>query len=213
MNNKIQNKIQITKSIIQAASIYKEKMVGYSFLYVFENKYIEVIYRTKDFMHLTGVDSSLSAAAFYREAIHGRLRHNQIYFSQRHPYDLCARKITQLQSISAVTDSEIFILEDLTTNTFTYKFGLTELNFTLCLKEDTDAFGNIASDKYIIRSLRVEDSVHRSSNAYEVQHIFAKRNDEKLYNDLRYSDKRYDILSLPQKILDKIDHTLLNTTE
>lgn len=207
MNNRIQNKIQITQSIIQAASVYKTKMVGYSFLYVFEGRCIEVIYRVKDFMHLTGVDSNLSANAFYREAIKGKLRHNQIYFSQRHPYDLCVQKMTQLQNISAVTNSEIFMLEDLTTDTFTYKFGLTELNFTLCLKEDIDSTGNVASDKYIVRSLRVEDSVPRSSDAYEVQYIFAKRNDEKLYNVLKYGDKRYRISNLAQEVLSKLDTT------
>lgn len=188
-------------------------MVGYSFLYVFEGRYIEVLYRAKDSMHLTGVDSSLSAEAFYREATRGRLRHNQIYFSQRHPYDLCVQKITQLQNISAVTDSEIFILEDLATNTFTYKFGLTELKFTLCLNEDTDSLGNIVSDKYVVRSLRAEDSVSRSSDAYEVQYIFAKRNDEKLYSSLKYIDKRYEISNLPEKILSKLDCSLLNTFE
>lgn len=210
MNNRTQNKIQITQTIIRAASIYKSKMVGYSFLYVFEDRYIEVIYRAKDFMHLTGVDSDLSAMAFYREAVRGRLRHSQIYFSQRHPYDLCVRKINQLQNIAAVTDSEIFILEDLTTDTFTYKFGLTELNFTLCLKADTDYFGNTVSDKYVARSLRSEDSVPRSSDAYEVHYIFAKRNDERFYNDLRYIDERYEISNFPEEILNKIDDTLLN---
>lgn len=210
MNNRIKNKIRITQSIIQAASAYKSKMVGYSFLYVFEGRYIEVLYRAKDFMHLTGVDSYLGAEAFYREATKGRLRHNQIYFSQRHPYDLCAQKITQLQNISAVTDSEIFILEDLATNTFTYKFGLTELNFTLCLKEDTDFLGNIVSNKYVVRSLRVEDSVPRSSDAYEVQYIFAKRNDEKLYSSLKYIDERYEVSNLPENVLSKLDCSLLN---
>lgn len=210
MNHRTQNKIRITQSIIQAASVYKEKMVGYSFLYVFEGRFIEVIYRVKDFMHLTGVDSNLSVDAFYREAIRGRLQHGQIYFSQRHPYDLCVRKITQLRNISAVTDSEIFILEDLTTNTFTYRFGLTELNFTLCLNEDTDFFGNIVSDKYVVRSLRIEDSVLRSSVAYEVQYIFAKRNDEELYNSLKYKDERCKISNLSDEILSKLDRSMLN---
>lgn len=188
-------------------------MVGYSFLYIFEGKCIEVIYRAKDFMHLTGVDSNLSADAFYHEATKGRLRHNQIYFSQRHPYDLCVQKMTQLQNVDAVTDSEIFMLENLATNTFTYKFGLTELNFALCLKEDTDSSGNIVSDKYVVRSLRVEDSVPRSSDAYEVQYIFAKRNDEKLYNLLKYNDERCDISTLPKEIISKLDNSLLSINE
>lgn len=209
MANKTQNTIQITKSIIHAASIYKTKLVGYSFMYIFNNKSIEVIYRAKDFMHLTGVDSKLYANEFYREAVRGTLQHNQISFSQRHPYDLCVQKMTQLKNISAVTDSEIIILEDLKTNSFSYKFGLTELHFTLCLSEDINYQGKIVSDKYVSRSLRIEDSFKRSSNAHKVQHILAKKNDEKLYNILKYSDKNFDILNLPQEILNKIDFDLI----
>ncbi|MCD8132053.1 MAG: PBECR4 domain-containing protein [Lachnospiraceae bacterium] len=97
---KIQDKAKIVETIIKAAAEYKAKMVGHSFLYVFEGRSIEVVYRTKDFMHLTGVDTNSSAEQFFKDAIRGKLQPKQIFFSARHPYDLCSKKMTQLGVIN-----------------------------------------------------------------------------------------------------------------
>ncbi|MEI3161979.1 MAG: PBECR4 domain-containing protein [Lachnospirales bacterium] len=78
--NKLQEKIQITKDIINSAQQYKNFLLGKTFLYVFNNKYIEISFRKIDFAHLTGVDKHLSAQEFYKEAIRGTLRANQIFF-------------------------------------------------------------------------------------------------------------------------------------
>ncbi len=207
--NKTQDKINIVNTIIQAAADYKTYMVGRSFLYVFEGRYIEVIYRARDFLHLTGVDTNLSANEFYKEAIRGTLRHTQIFFSKRHPYDLCVRKMLHLAHITAVTNSSIFLLEDLVTNTFQYKFGLSELNFTVCLDADKDSNQMIVSDHYIVRSLRVEDSFDRSSGAFEVQYIFVKPNDVRLYPTISYTDHRINIIDLPEEVLAKLNPILL----
>ncbi len=207
--NKTQDKINIVNTIIQAAADYKAYMVGRSFLYVFEGRYIEVIYRARDFLHLTGVDTNLSANEFYKEAIRGTLRHTQIFFSKRHPYDLCVRKMLHLAHITAVTNSAIFLLEDLVTNTFQYKFGLSELNFTICLDADKDSNQMIVSDHYIVRSLRVEDSFDRSSDAFEVQYIFVKPNDVRLYPTISYTDHRINIRDLPEEVLAKLNPILL----
>lgn len=207
--NKTQDKINIVNTIIQAAADYKTYMVGRSFLYVFEGRYIEVIYRARDFLHLTGVDTNLSANEFYKEAIRGTLRHTQIFFSKRHPYDLCVRKMLHLAHITAVTNSSIFLLEDLVTNTFQYKFGLSELNFTVCLDVDKDSNQMIVSDHYIVRSLRVEDSFDRSSGAFEVQYIFVKPNDVRLYPTISYTDHRISITDLPKEVLAKLNPILL----
>lgn len=207
--NKKQDKINIVKTIIKAAADYKNNMVGRSFLYVFEGRYIEVVYRARDFLHLTGVDTKLSANEFYKEAIRGTLRHTQIFFSKRHPYDLCIRKMVHLAQITAVTDSAIFMLENLVTDTFRYKFGLSELNFSVCLDADRDVNQKIVSDHYIARSLRVEDSFDRSSGAYEVQYIFVKPNDARLYSTVTYADHWVEITDLPDEVLAKLHPMLL----
>ena len=208
MDKRSQNKIKITQDIITSAKTYKSKLVGRTFLYVFDNKFIEVIYRTKDFLHLTGVDTNLSAEAFYKDAVKGRLRHNQIYFTARHPNDLCVQKLSQLKNISAVSNSDMVIFEDVTTSTFVYRFGLSELNFTLCLAEDINSEGIIISDKFVARSLRVEDSFSRSRDAHEILYIFSKKNTDKLYSTINYIDNRVSINDLPIEVLCKIDKQL-----
>lgn len=206
--SKIQDKAKIVNTIIKAAAEYKAKMVGRSFLYVFEGRSIEVVYRVKDFMHLTGVDSNSSAEQFYKDAIRGKLQPKQIFFSSRHPYDLCSKKMTQLGNLSKIIDSELIVLEDTETNTYTYKFGLTDLALTVCLSEDTDQNGNIVGDHYIARSLRVEDSFDRAAGAYEVQYIFSKKNGYRKYDTIMYIDKGMKIEDLPEKVRDLLDDGL-----
>ncbi|MCD8022951.1 MAG: PBECR4 domain-containing protein [Lachnospiraceae bacterium] len=185
-------------------------MVGHSFLYVFEGRSIEVVYRTKDFMHLTGVDSHCSAEQFYKDAIRGKLQPQQIFFSARHPYDLCVRKMSQLNNLNRVIDSAIFILEDTETNTFTYKFGLTDLKLTVCLSEDTDENGKVVGDHYIARSLRVEDSFDRADGAFEVQYIFSKKNDQRKYDTIMYMDKGMTIEELSSEVQEILDDSINN---
>ena len=48
----------IVKKIIQAARVYKNNLVGKTFMYVFDNRYIEVMYKASNFKHLMGVDKS-----------------------------------------------------------------------------------------------------------------------------------------------------------
>lgn len=198
---KTKNTQKLIESIKQAAQTYAGVMVGKTFLYVFEGRYIEVVFRTKDFLHLTGIQTSLTPKEFYKESIRGSLMSNQIKkFSSQHPYNLCEKKLTQLVNISKVTNSPIFILEDLKTQTFTYKFGLTELNFTVCLSHDTDYNGKTQSSCFVPRSLRVEDSFGRESDAFEVNFIFSKSNNEKKYSTIAYQDSKASIDNLPEEI-------------
>ena len=200
-NNQKQKTLAIIKSIHQAAQIFDSKLVGKAFLYVYEGKAIEVVYRASDFLHLTGVDTALTASAFYRNAKAGKLSTEQIFFSARHPYNLSKKKMLQLLNIELVTNSPLLILENMTTQTHTFKFGLTELNFSVCLDPDLDFNGNLRSSYYIARSLRVEDSFSKGLNAYEVNCIFSKSNDKSKYDCLMYKDDKIRIADLPDKVL------------
>ncbi|MCD8301325.1 MAG: PBECR4 domain-containing protein [Clostridiales bacterium] len=200
-------------SIMAAAQVYKTKMVGYVFLYVFEGHTLEVVYRIRDFMHMTGVESNVSAEQFFKNAVKGSLKPDQVKFSNRHPYALSKKKVSQLENISLITNSDIFMLEDMQTKTFTYKFGITDLNFTVCLGQNTDKNGNAISKYFSVRSIRVEDSVSRADEAYEVQYIFSRKNDEKKYNTIMYADKRMNINDLTEDVLEMLDDSILASPE
>ncbi len=62
-------KVNIIHEIYAAALEYKNNMVGKTFLYVFVNRFIEVIFKTDNFKHLSGIASTLTPNEFYNEAI------------------------------------------------------------------------------------------------------------------------------------------------
>lgn len=77
--------------------------------------------------------------------------------------------------------SEGFMLEEIVTDTRTYKFGTTDLNFTLCLNKEYDDKGQQKGDCFVVESLRDEDCFSKSRTAYTVTHIFQRRMMRKIY--------------------------------
>ena len=120
---KNEDRKKIVESIKRAAQLYKQYLVGRCFLYVFDSRYIEVMYKVANFRHLTGVASKLSANEFYRAAIRRQLQGSQIFFTSEHPYNLCVKKIKHIEEIALLATSENFILEEIETNTKSYKLG------------------------------------------------------------------------------------------
>lgn len=188
-----QDRIRIASEICSAAGLYRQHLVGRCFMYVFDGRYIEVIYKADSFRHLTGVDTALSARQFYKLACQRRLRASQIGFTAQHPYDLCVRKLVHLSDLAALATSESFMLEEITTKTQCYKFGTTDLNFSICMNRRNGAC-------YAAESLRDEDCFSKSDNVYAVTHIFSKRNDAKAYTDIAWLDERYPHAELPDEI-------------
>lgn len=198
--NKQQDKVKIVSEISQAAKIYKDKLVGKQFMYVFDNRCIEVLYKTSNFKHLTGVDSNLRAIQFYQYAERGILTSHQIKFNSKNPYQLAVRKISHICDLATLAGSEGFILEDITTETQSYKFGTTDLDFTLCFDHDKTKNGEIIETNYVPFSLRDEDCFSKSSSVYDVTHIFRKQNDTKEYTDILYHDPAFPVADLPKEI-------------
>ena len=207
---KQQDRRIIVQEIKNAAKLYKQYLVGKKFMYVFENKYIEVIYKSANFRHLTGVDTKLSAKQFYSYAVKNILQASQIFFSSQHPYELCKRKIKHIGEIATLAGSEGFVLEEITTNTRNYRFGTTNLNFTLCLNKEFDSYGVQKGDCFVVESLRDEDCFSKSKKAYSVSHIFSMPNDKKKYTDILFLEKGATIENLPRDIRNMLDDKLLN---
>jgi len=193
--------------------MYRKHLVGKRFMYVFDNRYIEVIYKNENFRHLTGVDTNLSAKQFYSYAVRRILTTSQIYFNAVHPYDLCVRKVKHIGDIATLAGSESFMLEEIKTNTQSYKFGTTDLNFTLCMNKEKDDQGNEKGDCFVVESLRDEDCFSKSNQAYVVTHIFARQNDVKKYTDMLYIDSSASMEDLPENVKDMLEPSLLELTE
>lgn len=209
MSKKDKDREIIAKEICKAAQLYKQNLVGRRFIYVFEGRYIEVLYKAVNFKHLTGVECNMSARDFYKNAVKSRLQGPQIYFSTQHPYGLCKRKVKHLCEISTLASSENFMLEEIVTNKKTFKFGTTDLNFTLCMNKEYDADGLEKGDCYIVQSLRDEDCFSKSRNVYTVTHILSKDNTAKAYTDILFVDGSSTFEDLPDEVLNMVDKSLL----
>ena len=198
---------EIAREICKAAKLYKEYLVGKKFAYVFDDRYIEVLYKKTNFKHLTGVECDMSADNFYRNAVKNRLQDSQIYFSNSHPFALSKRKVQHLCDIPRLAGNENFMLEEIITSTKTYKFKTTDLKFSLCMNKECDASGYEKSDCYIVESLRDEDCFSKCKNAYVVTHILSKDNTAKEYTNLLFVDKNSSVHNIPNTIV--IDNTLM----
>ena len=208
--SRIQDRKNAVVDINAAAKMYKSNLVGKIFLYVFEGNYIEVMYKADNFRHLTGVDTKLTAKQFYQYAAKGILTASQIFFSAKHPYDLSIKKLKHIKDIATLAGTESFMLEEIITDSTIYKFGATDLHFTLCLNKELNTTGAAVSEYYIAQSLRDEDCFAKSKNAYVVTHIFSRRNDEKKYNKILFPLTGLKMEDIPESIREKIDSSLFS---
>ena len=88
MVTKTDKKNAIRQGIVNAAIVYSQNLGGKTFLYVYGDEYFEVSFPIDHFLHLTGVETRLSAKDFYKNAKKSILTNNQFYFDVRHVTNL-----------------------------------------------------------------------------------------------------------------------------
>lgn len=191
---RIEDKRSIIVKINEAASLYKQHLVGRRFMYVFDGRYVEVLYKKSSFRHLTGVESTFGAEQFFNLAAKGKLRAEQVVFPPD-KFDLCLKKSQFVCHIAALARSESFMLERIGTSTASFAIGATDLNFALLMNRH----GN--DECYSADSLRKGDCFSICENVYAITHIFSKRNDEKLYTDLHYCESAEAAVPAPVREL------------
>lgn len=203
MATKTDKKNIIRQGIIDAARVYSSNLAGKTFLYVYGKDFFEVSFPVEHFLHLTGVETKLSAKDFYKNAKRKKLTNHQFFFSERHPHANARKKLSCLKRLPDLTNQMVCILKDMKTVTITYKISLTNFEFTLGLTENINADGNKVNDLFLPMSLRVKDSsVERSKSGEVVDFIFEKDASAAKYGELLVEDKRK---LFPETIRYKID--------
>lgn len=204
----LQNKKEFLRSqIISASRVYRDNLAGKVFLYVYEDSYFEVVFQTNRFLHLTGVDSYLSAQDFYKKATHAKLTTGQIQFNESHAYTTAKKKLSCLALLPSLTNSTVCMVKSMTTVTLTYKVGVTNLDFTLGLTENTDLSGVKINDWFTPRTLRVKDkAIDNSDSAAFIDFIFCKNASNDKYEIITYADKGKNI---PETIMPLLSHNLI----
>ena len=203
MTTKTDKKNAIRQGIMDSAVIYSSNLAGKTFLYVYGNDFFEVSFPVDHFLHLTGVETRLSAKDFYKNAKKGILTNNQFYFSGRHPYANAKKKLPCLKRLPELTTEVVCILKDMQTVTIMYKLSVTNLEFTLGLTENLDNYGKKINDYFLPMSLRVEDSsVEKSTDGDIVDFIFAKDASKVKYSDLIVEDESKNIPNSVRHLID-----------
>ena len=77
MATKVDKKNAIRQGITEAEIVYFQNLAGKTFLYVCGDEYFEVSFLIDHFLHLTGVETRLSAKDFYKNAKKSILTNNQ----------------------------------------------------------------------------------------------------------------------------------------
>ena len=173
MVTKTDKKNAIRQGIIDAAIVYSQNLGGKTFLYVYGDEYFEVSFPIDHFLHLTGVETRLSAKDFFKNAKKSILTNNQFYFDARHVYANAKKKLPCLKRLPELTNEMVCVLKDMETMTITYKLSVTNLEFTLDLTENIDNNGNKINDLFLPMSLRVKDSsVERSNDGDVIDFIY-----------------------------------------
>lgn len=209
MITKIEKKNAIRQDIIDSARVYSQNLAGKAFLYIYGNEYFEVLFPVNHFLHLTGVETKLSAKEFYKNAKKAKLTNNQFNFDARHPYANAKKKLPCLKRLPELTNDMVCILKDMQTVTIVYKLSVTNLEFTLGLTENIDDKGNKINEFFVPMSLRVEDSsVEKSSDGEIVDFIFSKDASLARYDTLLVEDKNKII---PESIKHLISDKFYNT--
>ena len=208
MATKAEKKENIRTQIIAAAQSYRDNLVGKVFLYVVGKEYFEVVFQTNRFMHLTGVNSDLSAQDFYDKAKSSLLSTGQFYFDDKHLFSGAKKKLPHLLVLPNLTNSLVCVVKDMQTVTLTYKLGLTNVDFTIGLTENRDYAGNKINDWFLPRTLRVKDhSIENSTEAEFVDFIFSKDASFDKYDTINYSDESK---TFPDEIIPLLSEDILD---
>lgn len=202
MATKVDKKNAIRQGITEAEIVYFQNLAGKTFLYVCGDEYFEVSFPIDHFLHLTGVETRLSAKDFYKNAKKSILTNNQFYFDARHVYANAKKKLPCLKRLPELTNEMVCVLKDMQTMTITYKLSVTNLEFTLGLTKNIDRGGNKINDFFLPMSLRVKDSsVEKSNDGEIIDFIFSKDASVAKYDILLVEDK-------DKKIPDCIKHLI-----
>ena len=211
MATKTDKKNVIRQGIIDSAVIYSRDLAGKTFLYVYGNDFFEVSFPVDHFLHLTGVETELSAKNFYKNAKKGILTNNQFYFSVRHPYANAKKKLPYLKRLPELTNEMVCILKDMQTVTIIYKLSVTNLEFTLGLTENFDKYGKKINDCFLPMTLRVKDSsVDKSTDGDIVDFIFTKEASNGKYCNLIVKDESKNIPDSVRHLIDDSFYTILS---
>ena len=178
---------RITRKINQAGKIYKNDLIGKTFIILYEGHSAEIMFGADNFKHLCGVESTMPAKDFYKKASKGLLSPSEISFTQKHPANLASLKTDHLSSALTMITRDAFIITDITAQTRIFKIGATDLDLLLCFDSKLNTNGNPVGNLFVPYSLRVENIPNpKFNNMFEMDYVLSKQTSAPVYDTLVY---------------------------
>lgn len=182
---------EMIKSSIEDAAKEYSKLAGKTFLFVYDDKFVELAFLTDRFAHLTGIKLYTNAHSFYKNAKNKILSINEYGFDERHRFENAKKKPLELLQITSWLTSESIILENIKiSENNNYDIGLTNSKSSILFVKNTDKDKNIINNWYVPCSLRVKDScLAKAKDTRKITFIFVKEAKQNKYTSLLAKDQ------------------------
>lgn len=201
----------IREMIIQNAKIYRDQIAGNHYMYIYKDKHLEISFEKKQFLHLTGVDTNLSANEFYKLANKNELRNSQLLFNSRFPLAVALKKVNHLNELPELVHKNSYIIENFVTETFTYPYVITNKDLSILIGISETNGQNFP------KSFRVKGNIYNKALTQniiieEIEIVLKKKQVEEFYDTVVYKkDNNYDLNNLPEHIIEKISSKLFTS--
>ena len=183
--------------LMEVANLYKN-LIDAQFFIVDENyDYIEIRFRKKDFVHLTGLHLDVNDNSFYSMYNKNVFRKENILKEQEYNYRNLMKKMRNLYEacLAFVIPTNNLFLKKIDTNTRTYPYGIAGHQFVLCLD----------GKKYFHPKSIRDDKINTNyEDVLSIYAIYSKSNKDKFYNDLIYIHKNAKQKEI-ELLLDKVN--------
>ena len=193
------DKKKAIKTIVEAASNYEKYLNDRSFLIVYKtergSQYVEVVFRSWHFLHLTGLKTKMTAAQFYEACIDNKLSEKDVVFDDSGKVGQKIKVLPYLHDllyhncmIGEFINSGIMIQAD-------YFVGDTKLILSVGFRRE--------SNRDVPVTLYSGDVRKLTSPTNKVLAIFARRYPETKYKELTYVSKGVNLseLELPSDVI------------
>ena len=192
------DKKKAIKTIVEAASNYEKYLNDRSFLIVYKtesgSQYVEVVFRSWHFLHLTGLKTKMTAAQFYEACIDNKLSEKDVVFDDSGKVGQKIKVLPYLHDllyhncmIGEFINSGIMIQAD-------YFVGDTKLILSVGFRRE--------SNRDVPVTLYSGDVRKLTNPTNKVLAIFARRYPETKYKEVTYVSKNLNLngLELPSDV-------------
>lgn len=183
----IENKKKDIHKLKNCAEYYKRNLIGKRFLILYnDGEFLEILFSSEHFRHLTGISSNLNAKKFYQKCIGLKgtrkifISPNEIYTTKQHPRALALKKMEVFNNILFLFQNQSYLSKTVNTNSVTYSFGISNITLTLLCERHPP------NSEIIPVSLRSKSYLKKSMLFYPVEYVLVKLNPYMKFSEITY---------------------------